>query len=119
MARLTEVESKVVAAWREAERDLGIRFTSPFILSTTDGERLEFLGLVHDFGRRLGMLISVIEEPACAVRVPTGDDYGRSQLAADYGEYRRQLFIDTLDDWQFLGPDSERPAWYTGKTWGS
>jgi hypothetical protein len=43
----------------------------------------------------------------------------RSQLAADYGEYRRQLFIDTLDDWQFLGPDSERPAWYTGRTWGS
>jgi hypothetical protein len=116
---MTEVESRVVAAWREAERDLGIRFTSPFVLSTADGKRLEYLGLVHKFGGRIGMLVSVIDEPSSAVSVPAGDDYGWSRLAAGYGEYQRQSFLDMLDDWQFLGPDSERPAWYTGKSWGS
>jgi hypothetical protein len=115
---MTEVESRVVAAWREAERDLGIRFTAPFVLTAPDGKCSEYLGLVHQFGRRVGMLISVIDEPSSSVRMPWGDEYGWSQLAATYGEYRRQLFCDTLDDWQFLGPDTDRKAWYTGKNWG-
>ncbi len=115
---MTETESRVVAAWREAERDLGVRFTSPFVLASADGNLFEHLGLIHQFGGRVGMLISVIGEPSAAVPVPAGNEYGRSQLAAEYSEYRRQLFCDTLDDWQFLGPDSERPAWYTGKSWG-
>jgi len=24
---------------------------------------------------------------------------------------------DMLDDWQFFGPDSERPSWYSGTPW--
>jgi hypothetical protein len=115
---MTEAESRVVEAWREAARDLGIRFTAPFTFTSPDGKRFDCLGLVHFFGRRGGTVVSVIGEPSSKVPVPLGEEYFRSQLAAGYGEYRRQSFIDTLDDWQFFGPDSERPAWYTGKSWG-
>ncbi len=115
---MTEAESRVVTAWREAARDLGIRFTSPFVLTVQDGERVEYLGLVHGFGRRVGTLISVIGEPSSSVQHPDGDDYYRSQLASSYGVYRRQHFIDMLDDWKYYGPGSERPDWYSGKTWG-
>src|SRR6266404_4201449 len=111
---MTEVETRVVAAWREAERDLGIRFTSPFVFTARDHGRFECLGLVHHFGGRTGMVISVIGEPSSATPVPLDGGYGQSQLAPGYGEYLRESFIEMLDDWQFLGPESERPAWYTG-----
>ena len=115
---MTEVESRVVEAWREAARDLGIRFTAPFTLTSAEGKQFDCLGLVHHFGRQGGTLISVIGEPSSKTPVPAGEEYFRSQLAEGYGEYRRQSFIDTLDDWQFFGPESERPAWYKGKYWG-
>src|SRR5438876_8768131 len=98
---MTEVETRVVAAWREAERDLGIGFTSPFVCISGDQERFECLGLVHHFGGRAGMVISVIGEPSSATHVQLDGGYRQSQLAPDYGKYLRQSFIKMLDDWQF------------------
>jgi hypothetical protein len=116
---MTDTEARVVAAWKEAATDLGIRFTSPFITTATDGSSREHLGLVHQFGRRSGTLIAVLHEPSEQIERPAGEDYYRSILGAGYGRYERQSFIDTLDDWQFFGPESERPEWYSGKSWGS
>jgi hypothetical protein len=113
---VTQVEAKVVAAWREAARDLGIQFTAPFSVER-DARRFDTLGLVHHFGRRIGTIISVIDEPSSLTRFPAADDYYSSQLSASYTRYDRQFFIDTLDDWQFFGEDSERPSWYSGKPW--
>ena len=59
IARMTKIEAKVVAAWRGAAADLGFQFTSPFVATICSGERFEALGLVHQFGGRIGMLISV------------------------------------------------------------
>ena len=113
---MTEVEAKVVAAWREAAKDLGIRFTSPFSLER-DGSSSERLGFVHHFGRRIGTVISVLGEPSSHSRFAADDHYYFSMLSPKYSAYERQYFIDTLDDWKFFGPDSERPSWYTGKNW--
>lgn len=114
---MTDTEAKVVAAWKEAAADLGIQFSSPFVI-TSNSRSHEYLGLVHGFGRRVGTLIRVLHEPSERVPHPQGDDYYWSALGAGYGRYDRQYFIDTLDDWQFFGPESERPDWYTGKIWG-
>jgi hypothetical protein len=114
---MTEIESKVVDAWRQAAADLGIKFTSPFTITTPDGNKIEYLGFVHRFGRKIGTLISVMHQPSQKIPVPKNDDYFYSQLGSVYGNYERQLFIGTPDDWQFFGPDSERPAWYSGKSW--
>jgi hypothetical protein len=121
---MTQNETKVVAAWNQAAKDLGIRFTSPFTINTPDGRTVEFLGFIHQFGRRLGTLITVLHEPSSSAKLSasddyfTNDDYFSSVLGSIYGEYDRELFIATLDDWQFLGAETERPAWYSGKSWG-
>jgi hypothetical protein len=113
---VTQVETKVAAAWREAARDLGIQFTSPFV-AERGGTRVEVLGLVRQFGRRVGTIISVIDQPFSSIALSADEDYYVSQLSSKYAEYDRQYFIDTLNDWQFFGPDSEKPSWYTGKPW--
>jgi hypothetical protein len=115
---MSELESQVVDAWRKAAADLGIRFTAPFV-TAVEGSRVQFLGLVHSFGRPIGTVISVIGEPSEGRGHPQDDQYFRSILSGDsYQVYDRQLFIDTLDDWQFFGPNQERPPWYSGKIWG-
>jgi hypothetical protein len=114
---MTDTEAKVVAAWEEAAADLGVRFTTPFIIALSDGRRQEHLGLVHQFGRRIGTVISVLHEPSERTQHPGDDDYFTSILGPGYTRYERQEFIDTLNDWQFFGPDRERPEWYSGKRW--
>ena len=113
---MSELESQIVSAWREAARDLGIRFTAPFALQRS-GRLVEQLGFVHQFGRRLGTVIAAMRQPSSLGTVAADDDYFFSQLSGSYARYDRQLFVDTLDDWQFFGPASERPAWYSGKSW--
>jgi hypothetical protein len=113
---MTDIEAKVVAAWHDAARDLGIRFTSPFP-TEQGGGAIAYLGLVHQFGRRIGTIISVLDEPSSRTPHPVDDDFFPSQLSDSYARYDRQFFIDTLNDWQFFGADAEKPIWYTGKSW--
>src|SRR5512139_1525811 len=114
---MTNTEASVVAAWREAAADLGFRFTTPFVVTLADGRQQEHLGLVHHFGRRVGTLIAVLHEPSEKFPRPEVKDYFWSILGPSYGRYERQAFIDTLDDWKFFGIESERPEWYSGKSW--
>ena len=118
---MTEIESKVVEAWRRAADDLGIQFSSPFTVVTRDGRRMDCIGFVHHFGRRVGTIISVLDQPSSLADLVCkwqDEDYYIPVLAPGYGEHDRQWFIDTPDDLQFFGPDSDRPSWYTGKYWG-
>lgn len=115
---MTDAETKVVAAWREAAAELGIRFTSPFTITTPEGHSQEHLGLVHQFGSKYGALVAVLNEPSENKALPAGDNYFWSVLSpVNYGQYDRQLFVDTPNDWQFFGSDLERPSWYSGKSW--
>jgi len=66
--------------WCEASKDLGIRFTSPFPFER-DGKTFEALFLVREFGRRIGTVISVIDEPSSSVGRPRSEDYLVSQLS--------------------------------------
>ena len=113
---MTQTESSIVDAWEQAATDLGIQFTAPFVV-TFAGHCLLGLGLVHHFGGRVGAIISTIERPSAGVPDAVRSHYFSSQLSDSYTRYDRQFFIDTLNDWQFFGPDSEKPSWYTGKPW--
>jgi hypothetical protein len=118
---MTEIESKVVEAWRQAAHDLGIQFTSPLTVTIREGVRVECIGFVHRFGRRLGTIISVLDQPSSLADLIGkwhDEDYYISVLSSGYADYKRQSFIETLNDWQFFGPKSEKPTWYTGKHWG-
>jgi len=116
--RMTQIESKVVAAWREAATDLDFEFTAPFVGQTSSGKHIEALGLVHQFGRRIGTLISVGGEPSAELEHPCDDDYTWSCLGrTGYARYDRKAWIDMLNDWQFTGPKSVQPDWYSGESW--
>src|SRR5688572_27180838 len=87
---VSELESKVVDAWHQAAADLGVQFTAPFI-TTVDGNRLQFLGLVHSFGRPMGTVISVTGQPSAGKWHPHTDNYFRSMLSGDsYQVYDRK-----------------------------
>lgn len=111
------IEAKVIAAWKMAANDIGIQITSPYAVTLEDGGTYEYLGLVHQFGRRIGTIIGVLDAPSMQSPHPTSDDYFYSILGASYEQYDRQLFINTLNDWQFFGPDCQKPVWYSGKPW--
>ncbi len=40
-----------------------------------------------------------------------------SVLHASYRTYRRETFVDTLNDWGWYGAPSEVPYWYSGTSW--
>ena len=108
---MTKREAKVVAAWHAAATDLGFRFTSPYLATSCDGRQFEALGLVHEFGGRIGTLISA--EPAADLYPDVGDGYGVSYLDyRGYARYKRDLWIEMLDDWGLWGEPSRGPAWY-------
>ena len=90
---MTTLEAKVVEAWKQAEADLGIRFSSPFVITTAEGRTHEHLGLVHRFGRPIGTLISVIDHPSATIPLPAGDDYFWSRLNASYGKYAHFILV--------------------------
>jgi hypothetical protein len=103
---MTDIEAKVVAAWQNAACDSA--FAHVTIYRT--GTAIQRLGLVHHFGRRIGTIISVLHEPSSQTRFPTMTIYFPSELSDSYTHYNRQFFIDTLDDWEFFGPDAEKPV---------
>jgi hypothetical protein len=117
---MTDTENKVVAAWREAAADLGFKFTSPFVVPLPDGSQQEHIGLVHHFGRRVGTLISVLNQPSQHFRRPVDEDYFWSILGQGYSCYDRDNIIETLGDWGYFGPVASRPDWYAPAAhWGA
>ncbi len=112
-------EQRVCEAWQQAAQKLGFRFTPAFPV-TVDGKSFTFLGLVHGFGAPKGALLAIFESGHSLSEYPQPEGYHVSLLSApSYDHYDRQHFIDTLDDFQWCGPETERPPWYSGKPWTS
>lgn len=103
-------------SWLQAAKDLGIKITSPFIL-TSDGNDFIYIALIHDFGADKGTLVCTIDQWQSYVPIATRQGFYCSGLADVYIEYDRNRFVDTLDDWGWYGAPEAKPAWYTGKPW--
>ena len=117
---MTDIEAKVVAAWSEAAADLGFQFTSPFVIALPNGSHQEHIGLVHHFRRRIGTLISVLDQPSQHFRISADENYFWSILGPGYSRYSRDDIIETLDDWGYFGPVASRPDWYAPAAhWGA
>jgi hypothetical protein len=114
---MNDLRTQVSAAWRQAAAELGIRFTSPYSLTSEKGNRIDCLGLVHGFGAAFGTIVFVLGEDVPAKDL--GDEYHCSELTASYAKYDRKLFVATLDDWGWRGPQAQTPSWYTGKAWAN
>jgi hypothetical protein len=108
-------ESAIVRSFSRAASELGFCFTPSFTQSLPDGSILHALGLVHQFGATRGMLLYAdhVPLPPPAILRSLGLSY--SVLGAGYEQFERDLFVSTLNDWQFFG--ESKPPWYTGKPW--
>jgi hypothetical protein len=106
------------AAWLLAAQDLSIRVTvdDPLLVDDT-GTRYPVVAIVHDFGGRRGMAVLLAYEAPLA-EIAQSQGYGYTVLAPSYETYDRDLFVDTLNDWQWRGV-GEPPPWYTGEPWNS
>lgn len=111
----------ISAAFTEAASRLGIAFVPMFVFKPHDGEAIETLGLVSEFGSKQGTLIfSESNRPSLeqfsAIKTA---GYFYSILFPSYTQYDQSLFVDTLNDWGYFGNEAKRPSWFTGKTWGA
>lgn len=105
---------RLVVLWKRAAQMLGFEIEAPYRLTLPSGHSIDAVVLVRGFGSRIGMLVindyrtiqphrdeiaalgygySVMGEPSDAlINDPTG-------------------MLDVLRDWDWFGPDEERPAW--------
>src|SRR5262245_47861170 len=114
---MTARAGDIVRAFHRAAAELGFRFTAPYDLDPGDGNTRRYLGLVHAFGAPRGTILDLAHG---GVGPPPGVSelgYFYSAVSDSYSTFDPRLFRETLDDWQFFGPDSERPRWYTGQSW--
>jgi hypothetical protein len=110
----------ITSAFLRAAADLGFSFEPSFLLRLPEGEVLETLGLVRDFGSERGTLLFARDTaPNPVIRAQlSAEGYSWSELFSSYETYDRDLFAATLDDWCWFGAESSAPSWYTGKQWG-
>lgn len=96
--------------------DLGVRIIAPFALTTTAGESLLYEAHIVDFGGAKGTVVGLLDRDSLTdSRRQQG--YFCSDLSGSYRIYNRDLFMDTLNDWQWFGKEGAEPSWYTGKKW--
>jgi len=109
------LDNALSQAWLDAAKDLGIRVTAPFTLHVSKVEAITYEAHVLDFGGQKGTVVGILDDKLRDCRAVQG--YYCSNLAPSYRSYKRQHFIDTLNDWGWFGPPELRPSWYTGKAW--
>jgi len=102
-------------AWIEASGDLGIRYIHRFIFATKDGRRFTTTGgHLPDFGGPHGTILQTRFDPDSMDGSVDDTDFYSSGLNPEYYEpYRREVYIETLNDWGWFGAGSP-PDWFTG-----
>jgi hypothetical protein len=114
--RLNVSREKIANAWLIAAQELGIIVTAPYALETGLGQ-YAFIAHVHNFGSPKGTLLDEYNNFEGLIKATSEQGYIFSCLSESYEIYERQLFIDTLNDWQWFGDVDKKPDWYTGKPW--
>jgi hypothetical protein len=105
----------VIDAWRKASKELGFEIQSPFFLTTGSERLIRFELMVEEFGSKLGTII-LLTDDMTEFNTPEKYGYYCSALNPEnYSEYRREHFVDTLNDWGYFGEKSKTPEWVTGK----
>jgi hypothetical protein len=110
------LDEHISRAWLDAAADLRIRVVAPFAVPVSPGESQLYEAQIADFGGPKGMVVGLLDRDHLG-DIRSGLGYASSDLTAGYRQYDRNLFIDTLNDWQWFGQEGEAPSWYTGKKW--
>lgn len=102
-------------AWIDASRELGFQFIHPFAFITKDGRQFTTTGgWLPDFGGPHGTLLLTRFDPdSMKDNVDDTDFYSSGLNPEHYEPYRREVYIETLNDWGWFGAGSP-PSWFTG-----
>jgi hypothetical protein len=104
-------------AWLQAAAELEIRITAPYVIPSDLGPA-EYVAFLPDFGGDRGMVVSPARQDDRVQRFAAREQgLYFSRLSDNYLTFNRDLFIDTLNDWGWYGPEEARPDWYTGQAW--
>lgn len=94
---------------------LGVGITSPFVLVDADGVEHNFIALFKRVGSEKGTLVCQADEWVHKNQVAVRSGYYCSGLHPDsYSKFDRALWLETLRDWGWHGPNWERPPWKGG-----
>jgi len=110
----------LVKAWQEAGADLDIEVLAPYqMIDDKSGLRVDCVALVKFFGSAGGTVVLERHMPLEPTR-STAEAQGKFCSLVDptvYGQYARELFVETLNDWGWFGDPQDSPSWYTGRPW--
>jgi hypothetical protein len=106
-----------INAWTIGAKDLGLIIRPLFNIPSDNGRTIERTLLVENFGSKLGTAIFT-DIHKCPDSNFSAKGYYVSTLGDSYAKYRRDLFIDTLNDWGYYGDPKLKPDWFTGHYWG-
>jgi hypothetical protein len=103
-------------AWLRAANDLDIRVQHPFTFTTSTGAVATTHGVfLPDFGSPAGTLLLCRFDADDVCELAEDTQFFRSALNPQHYEpYRRDLYIETLNDWGWFGSASPPPSWFTG-----
>jgi hypothetical protein len=109
MGKPTKSSTALAGAWLRAADDLGLEVMVPYQLEGG----FQFVALVRHFGSPKGMLILASWDEGYAAAAERSG-FGYSCMDSPFYEtYDRQLFVDVLTDWTWMGDPATRPTWYT------
>ena len=107
---------RFIDSWKIAANDLNIRIHTQFVIKINDTQDFKCPVFIEHFGSKLGTVIFSIND-RLDFKLLKESGYCSALNPASYSNYKRDLFIDTLNDWGFFGDQSNKPEWYTGEPW--
>jgi hypothetical protein len=111
------LDRRVVARWRAAAEDLGIRVTAPVELRDADGSPFACEAFVDDFGSSVGAVV-ISRKTERRVRVQLRGLSGRIWTSVGGpAAYKRNHVMQELLDWGWFGPPGGEPDWYSQHSW--
>ena len=105
----------MIDAWKQAEQDLGIKINPEFTVRLMNSTKT-FL-FIENFGGPNGTIATELGDTSDFKELGELGFYCSALNPVSYSNYNRNHFIDTLNDWGFLGEKHKTPDWYTGQSW--
>ena len=116
-ASAIDLNEAIVSAWLEAASDLGVTVIAPYRLGRIGDQTLLCEALLPDFGSQAGAIAITARSRRRTRPILREANRWHSELGDGYANYKRKLFVETLNDWGWYGQEHLKPDWYTGEPW--
>lgn len=109
---MTLTDRQIQQTCQAAASALDVAITTPFVLVDADGQSHTFIALFEQFGSAKGVLICQSDDWVVKNPIALRHGYYCSGLhPQSYSNYDRGLWIETFEEWGWLGPEWKRPSW--------